>query len=132
MAIGIRKSQSQRAEKIERNFAYQLDPSGIDRLYLRGQWNVHKTPLLPASACNLAPLLRSLHGAGKPKSAHDLKSAAILAHLGLSITLLESACVNLSDSTLPRLEPNHQQLCRRSSRGLVKQAALRHGLLSAE
>ena len=73
--------QSQRGEKIERNFAHQFDTGGMDRLYLRGRENVHKRLLVQAAACNLALLLRSLYGVGKPKAAHDLKMAAILAFL---------------------------------------------------
>lgn len=73
--------QSQRGEKIERNFAHQFDTGGMDRLYLRGRENIHKRQLIQAAACNLALLLRSLYGAGKPKAAHDLKGAAIFMFL---------------------------------------------------
>ena len=89
-----KRLQSQRGEKIERNFAHQFDTGGMDRLYLRGKENVHKRLLIQAAACNLALLLRSLHGAGKPKAAHDLKSAAILAFLRLTIVLFKAVCVD--------------------------------------
>lgn len=72
--------QRQRGEKIERNFAHQFDTGGLDRLYVRGIENVHKKLLLQAAACNLALLMRSLHGAGKPRAAHDhiVKAVSLL------------------------------------------------------
>src|SRR5258708_2484330 len=81
-----KRLQAQRGEKIERNFAHQFDTGGMDRLYVRGIVNVHKKLLIQAAACNLALLLRSLYGAGKPRAAHDrIVEAvfAILAFLGV-------------------------------------------------
>jgi transposase len=72
---------AQRGEKIERNFAHQFDTGGIDRLYVRGRENVHKRLLLQAAACNLALLMRSLYGTGKPRAANDRKIKRILAVL---------------------------------------------------
>jgi transposase len=66
-----KRLQAQRGERIERNFAHQFDTGGMDRLYVRGIVNVHKKLLLQAAACNLALLLRSWYGAGKPRAAHD-------------------------------------------------------------
>jgi len=66
-----KRLQRQRGEKIERNFAHQFDTGGLDRLYVRGIGNVHKKLLLQAAACNLALLMRSLYGTGKPRAAHD-------------------------------------------------------------
>lgn len=74
-----KRLQSQRGDKVERNFAHQFDTGGLDRLYLRGRSNVHKRLLLQAAACNLALLMRSLFGAGKPRAAADrVKEAALL------------------------------------------------------
>src|SRR5258708_3958352 len=81
-----KRLQAQRGEKIESNFAHQFDTGGMDRLYVRGIVNVHKKLLIQAAACNLALLLRSLYGAGKPRAAHDrIVEAvfAILAFLGV-------------------------------------------------
>ena len=72
---------AQRGEKVERNFAHQFDTGGMDRLYVRGRENVHKKLLLQAAACNLALLLRSLYGAGKPRAAHDRKIHLIFTSL---------------------------------------------------
>ena len=76
-----KRLQRMRGEKIERNFAHQFDTGGLDRLYVRGKENVHKKLLIQAAACNLALLLRSLYGAGKPRAAHDRGAKVILAFL---------------------------------------------------
>src|SRR5580704_15777282 len=70
--------QRQRGERIERNFAHQFDTGGLDRLYVRGKENVHKKFLIQAAACNLALLMRSRYGSGKPRAAHDGVIDAIL------------------------------------------------------
>jgi transposase len=85
-----KRLQRQRGEKIERNFAHQFDTGGMDRLYVRGIENVHKKLLIQAAACNLALLMRSIYGAGKPRAAHDQSVEAIFAILAL-IRVLESA-----------------------------------------
>ena len=114
-----KRLQSQRGEKIERNFAHQFDTGGMDRLYLRGRENIHKRLLIQAAACNLALRLRSLHGAGKPRAAHDLKSAAILAFLRLTIAIFGAIYVDLASPLIPW--PNsdargfHRKRTRRSS-----------------
>jgi transposase len=77
-----KRLQRQRGEKIERNFAHQFDTGGMDRLYVRGIENVHKKLLIQAAACNLALLMRSLYGAGKPRAAHDRIIEAVFAWLG--------------------------------------------------
>ena len=84
-----KRMQRQRGEKIERNFAHQFDTGGMDRLYVRGIDNVHKKLLVQAAACNLALLMRSIYGAGKPRAAHDQSVEAILAILAL-LRVIES------------------------------------------
>jgi hypothetical protein len=66
-----KRLQAGRGERVERNFAHQFDTGGMDRLYVRGLGNVHKKLLIQAAACNLALLMRSVYGAGKPRAAHD-------------------------------------------------------------
>jgi transposase len=75
--------QRQRGERIERNFAHQFDTGGLDRLYVRGKENVHKKFLIQAAACNLALLMRSTYGYGKPRAAHDGVIDAILTILAV-------------------------------------------------
>jgi transposase len=82
--------QRQRGERIERNFAHQFDTGGMDRLWVRGINNVHKKLLLQAAACNLALLMRSLYGAGKPRAAHDRCIEAIFALLSF-IRIIEAS-----------------------------------------
>jgi len=74
-----KRMQKQRGEKVERNFAHQFDTGGMDRLWVRGRDNAHKKFLLQAAACNLALLMRSLYGSGKPKAFHDRKKEEIFA-----------------------------------------------------
>jgi transposase len=76
-----KRLQRQRGEKIERNFAHQFDTGGMDRIYVRGIGNVHKKLLIQAAACNLALLMRSLYGTGKPRAAHDQIVEAVFAIL---------------------------------------------------
>src|SRR5258706_2469231 len=76
-----KRLQRQRGERIERNFAHQFDTGGMDRLYVRSTENVHKKLLIQAAACNLALLMRSSYGAGKPRAAHDRIVEAIFAIL---------------------------------------------------
>src|SRR6266852_4347894 len=73
-----KRLQRQRGERIERNFAHQFDSGGLDRLYVRNLENVHKKFLIQAAACNLALLMRSTYGSGKPRAAHDRAAEAIL------------------------------------------------------
>jgi hypothetical protein len=39
---------------------------------------VHKKFLIQGAACNLALLMRSTHGSGKPRAAHERAAGAIL------------------------------------------------------
>jgi hypothetical protein len=63
-----KRLQRRRGEKIERNLAHQFDTGGMDRLLVSGLENVHKKLLIQAAACNLALLMRSIYGAGKPRA----------------------------------------------------------------
>jgi hypothetical protein len=53
----------------------------MDRLWVRGRENVHKKLLIQAAACNLALLMRSIYGVGKPRAAHDQVRRAVFALL---------------------------------------------------
>jgi hypothetical protein len=78
-----KRLQRQRGERIERNFAHQFDTGGLDRLYVRRLENVHKKFLIQAAACNLALLMRSMYGSGKPRAAHDGAIEVILTILAV-------------------------------------------------
>jgi transposase len=88
-----KRLQSQRGERIERNFAHQFDTGGMDRLYVRGLSNVHKKLLLQAAACNIALLLRSFYGAGKPRAAHDRVFQAISMFLAIMSALQDLSSI---------------------------------------
>jgi transposase len=117
-----KRLQRQRGEKIERNFAHQFDTGGIDRLYVRGLDNVHKKLLIQAAACNLALLMRSLHGAGKPRAAHDHIVEAVFALLVFMQAIKcvppprspNSACLSCHHHPFR----NNHLLCRASEKGM--------------
>lgn len=95
-----KRLQRQRGEKIERNFAHQFDTGGMDRLYVRGLENVHKKLLIQAAACNLALLMRSIYGAGKPRAAHEQAIEAvfaILAFIEAVTSILQPRSANFGD-----------------------------------
>jgi len=108
--------QRGRGEKIERNFAHQFDTGGMDRLWVRGLENVHKKLLIQAAACNLALLMRSIYGTGKPKAAHDgLRQAvfAILAFIRAVETFLQPPSVYSDALALkPKASSNDFLSCR--------------------
>ena len=112
-----KRLQSRRGDKVERNFAHQFDTGGLDRLYLRGRSNVHKRLLLQAAGCNLALLMRSLYGSGKPRAAADRAQDAVLLLLRL-ITVFsapQQRQENRTDVSLIRdVESTHH--CLRSCR----------------
>src|SRR4051812_15195906 len=102
----------------------------MDRLYLRGRENVHKKLLIQAAACNLALLLRSLHGAGKPSAAHDLKSAAILALLRLTIALFGAGFVDLARTAISRPNSDHRRFYRWVERASFNSLQARRSLIA--
>jgi len=90
--------QRLRGERIERNFAHQFDTGGLDRLWVRGKENVHKKFLIQAAACNLALLMRSMYGSGKPRAAHNAVIEAILTILAVMRALEGRFSVQSVDS----------------------------------
>jgi transposase len=94
-----KRLQSQRGERIERNFAHQFDTGGMDRLYVRGLSNVHKKLLLQAAACNIALLLRSFYGVGKPRAAHDRVFQAISMFLAIMSALQDLSSIRYAVNT---------------------------------
>jgi hypothetical protein len=102
-----KRLQRRRGERIERNFAHQFDTGGLDRLYVRGTDNVHKKFLIQAAACNLALLMRSLYGAGKPRAAHDLAVEAIFAILAF-LKAINEVSPAWSESSGPKPRISHR------------------------
>src|SRR3984885_14346822 len=124
-----RRVQGARGERSERNFAPQFDTGGLDRLYVRGLENVHKKFLIQAAACNLALLLRSTYGSGKPRAAHDRVAEVILMILAVIKTVQD-----LFVSELAHFRPHDLGFCQSQGRWLVlppaqKIGRFRHRLL---
>src|ERR1051325_10282616 len=124
-----KRLQRQRGERIERNFAHQFDTGGLDRLYVRGLDNVHKKLLIQAAACNLALLMRSIYGSGKPRAAHEGVIELVFALLALmkpldALWVPQSANLGNCDRPLCPLKypPDSWQT--------TKNGQFRHGLLS--
>jgi len=59
---------------------------------VRGLENVHKKFLIHAAGCNLALLLRSTCGSGKPRAAHDRATEVILMILAVIKTFKTCSC----------------------------------------
>jgi transposase len=97
---GVRgkRLQAARGERVERNFAHQFDTGGLDRLYVRSRNNAHKKLLIQAAACNLALLMRTLYGAGKPKAAQDRRGEPVFAILWM-YSILTALCAPQSLSS---------------------------------
>src|SRR5579863_7589365 len=93
-----KRLQACRGERVERNFAHQFDTGGLDRLYVRGLTNVHKKFLVQAAACNLALLMRSRYGSGKPRAAYDGVIDAILTILAVTKALADVLTAWLANS----------------------------------
>ena len=60
-----------RGEKVERSFAHCYEMGGMRRTHLRGHENILKRLLVHTAGFNLALVLRSVHGLGKPRPLQD-------------------------------------------------------------
>jgi hypothetical protein len=103
----------------------------MDRLYVRGLNNVHKRLLIQAAACNLALLMRSLYGAGKPRAAHDRWGQLTFAILRLYSALI---AIYQSEWAVAGLlsRRNHMDGAAIIENSLAHQnRAFRHGLLDS-
>lgn len=58
----------QRGEKLERSFAHMYETGGMRRTHLRGQENILKRLLVHGAGFNLALVMRTLFGVGKPRA----------------------------------------------------------------
>jgi len=60
--------QKLRSEMTERSFAHMYETGGMRRVHLRGRDNILKRALIQAMAFNLALMIRTKYGMGKPRS----------------------------------------------------------------
>lgn len=86
-----------RGELLERPFAHEFETGGMRRLHVRGLVNVRKRVLLQAAACNLALILRTLGGAGTPRSLADLRGGLIFVFLRLLFVIRTLGDLESSD-----------------------------------
>lgn len=68
-----KRLQKKRTELGERSFAHLYETGGMRRLYLRGRENILKRLLVHGAGFNLALLMRSLVGVGKPRQLQGLQ-----------------------------------------------------------
>jgi transposase len=64
-----------RGELLERPFAHCYETGGMRRTHLRGHANILKRLLVHVAGCNLALVMRTLFGFGKPRRLQGLVSA---------------------------------------------------------
>ena len=68
-----------RGELLERPFAHCYETGGMRRVHLRGHPNILKRLLVHVAGFNLALLMRSMYGIGKPRRLQDGLPAAVSA-----------------------------------------------------
>jgi transposase len=79
-----------RGELVERTFAHCYETGAMRRTHLRGHPNILKRLLIHVAGFNLALVMRSLFGIGKPRRLQDGRPAAILGVLDSILTLLKA------------------------------------------
>ena len=79
-----------RGEMVERTFAHCYETGGMRRTHLRKHPNILKRLLIHVAGFNLALIMRSMFGIGKPRRLQDGLAAATLGILGLVLGLLET------------------------------------------
>ena len=83
--------QRKRSELVERPFAHCYDTGGMRRTHLKKHENILKRLVVHVAGFNLALVMRSLYGHGKPRCLQGLKSPALRGIESIAGAL--SACV---------------------------------------
>ena len=73
--------QKVRSELVERSFAHMYETGGMRRTHLRKTDNILKRLLIHAVGFNLALLLRTKHGIGKPRTLQGLQGRLVCAQI---------------------------------------------------
>jgi transposase len=76
--------QKLRSELTERSFAHMYETGGMRRTHLRGRDNILKRLLIHAVGFNLALMIRTKHGIGKPRTLQGLRDRFLAAWVVLS------------------------------------------------
>jgi transposase len=79
-----------RGELLERPFAHCYETGGMRRTHLRGHPNILKRLLIHVAGFNLALVMRSVFGIGKPRRLQDGLAAAVLGVFDSIVGLLEA------------------------------------------
>ena len=79
-----------RGELLERPFAHCYETGGMRRTHLRGHPNILKRLLIHVAGFNLALVMRSMFGIGKPRRLQDGLAAAILDIFDPILSLLKA------------------------------------------
>jgi transposase len=93
-----------RGELLERPFAHCYETGGMRRIHLRGHPNILKRLLVHVAGFNLALLMRSMYGIGKPRRLQDGLPAAVSALFSGVLALLHALggrCRDLVQHTAP-------------------------------
>lgn len=90
----------QRGELLERPFAHHYDTGGMRRTHLRTHAKILKRLLVHSAGCNLALLMRTLFGIGKPRVLQDHAAA-------LAGALAEALRLSLKRITALLQAPRH-------------------------
>ena len=114
-----KRLQKKRAELAERCHAHIYETGGMRRVYLRGRENILKRALIQGAGFNLALLLRSSLGVGKPRQMKAL--AALLASVNAAYSRLRSLVAVLLDSLA--LSDTHVRLNQASHGGVAPSLA---------
>ena len=75
--------QKLRTELAERSFAHMYETGGMRRTHLRKRGNILKRLLIHAVGFNLALLVRSKHGMGKPRTLQGVSDRLLIARIAL-------------------------------------------------
>lgn len=75
--------QKLRSELTERSFAHMYETGGMRRTHLRKRSNILKRLLIHAVGFNLALLVRSKHGMGKPRTLQGVSDRLLIAQIAL-------------------------------------------------
>jgi transposase len=81
-----------RGELLERSFAHCYETGGMRRTHLRGHPNILKRLLIHVAGFNLALVMRSLFGIGKPRCLQDGLADAILCVFDSILNTLKAMC----------------------------------------
>lgn len=75
--------QKLRSELTERSFAHMYETGGMRRTHLRGRDNILKRLLIHAVGFNLALMIRTKHGIGKPRTLQGVRNRLLSAWIVL-------------------------------------------------